>query len=77
MEAGEHAKASEHPPAGGSGGEDPRERAWSVLVEVGRQMAEPCTLTCTGVHGKRRLGDLSSKLCGLGSNVIFFHASFI
>lgn len=47
LQAGEHAKTSEHHMAPGSKGEGTCECALSMPVEVGRQMAEPCTLTCT------------------------------
>lgn len=47
VEAAEGARSSERPAAGGAQGEGRRERAPGVLAEVGRQMAEPCALTCT------------------------------
>ena len=47
LQAGECAKTSELRTARGSEGEGVCECALSVLVDVGRQMAEPCTLTCT------------------------------
>lgn len=43
-----------------------------LQAAVGR--AEPQS---SAARGKRCRGDFTSKLCALGSSVIFFHASFI
>lgn len=45
-------------------------------INEGRQL-EPWTLMCPWLQWKRRLSDFSLKVCGLGCNVGFFHASFI